>query len=96
MRCQQHSSSSNGKVKSSPPHVHASEKEEVTECAEDDQRQQPVQRVNGDDHKVNVKWPAPHVPQVQNIQSERSVRELPATRRTPMSLKPCNDIYFKT
>lgn len=38
-----------------------SEEEEITQSTENDESQQPVKRVDGDDHNVRVKQPAPHV-----------------------------------
>lgn len=67
------------------------DEEEVAEATEDDERHHPVQRVDGDDHKVNVKWPTPHVTQIQRIQAKCSVGKLPATGGASVSLKPCNN-----
>ncbi len=71
--------------------LHTSEEEEVAEATEDDERHHPVQRVDRDDHKVNVKWPAPHVSQIQRIQAKCSVWKLPATGRTSVPLKSWNN-----
>lgn len=68
--------------------IQISEEEEVAEATEDDEGHHPVQRVNRDDHKVNVKRPAPHVSPIQRIQAKRSVGKLPAIGWASMSLKP--------
>lgn len=71
--------------------LHSLDEEEVAEATEDDERHHPVQRVDRDDHKVNVKWPTPHVPQIQRIQAKCSVGKLPATGRGSVSRKPWNN-----
>lgn len=72
-----------GSLKDQPIPLCASEAEVVEQEAEEEQGHDPVDRVDVDDDEADVEEPAAHVGQVQGVQGEASVAEVPAPARHP-------------
>lgn len=58
-----------------------SEEEVVHQDAEEEEDQDPVERVDVDDDQADVQQPAPHAVEVQSFQREAPVDKVPAPSR---------------